>query len=82
MTDTRQMLAELTTRRARLLQNLVEPVRAAVNAMKDAGLTRSADPVAEVLFQLDALDAEMKQFLDANLQAVVDMIIGQRGGPQ
>lgn len=66
MSETLDKMRDLTRRRNALLGQLLEPARAALNAMKDAGMHHSADPLAEVLFQFDALDAEATEFIQAN----------------
>jgi hypothetical protein len=70
-----QRVRELTTAHQAALQELVEPARAAANAMKDAHLDRSADPLLEALFKLDALTAEMREFVNGNITEVVDAFI-------
>lgn len=71
MSDTLEKMKDLTMRKNVLMVQLVEPARAALNAMKDAGMKHSADPLAEVLFQLDALDAEASAFIRANMDLVM-----------
>jgi len=76
-------MSELTTAHTAALQALVEPARAAVNAMIDAKMTRTADPLAEALFKYDAVNTEMGEFVRGNAEEVVRELIAsmrKRGG--
>ena len=50
-----KQLQELNAKRIGILERLVSPSRAAANAMKDAGMNATADPISQVIFELDAL---------------------------
>jgi hypothetical protein len=56
-------LRELSVRRQELLESLVAPARAAVNALKDAQRPNTAEPLNEILFQIDALHQEIMEFV-------------------
>ena len=66
----------MTIKRSRLVEDLVPAARAAANAMKDAGMNNSAAPVSEILFQLDALDEEMKEIFKSHHDAAFRVTLG------
>lgn len=76
MTEVGAKMRELSRKNAFALQKLVEPARAAANAMKDAGLNRTADPLLQALFELDAVVAEMKDLCSSNFADVVKELLG------
>jgi hypothetical protein len=67
---------ELTTKRHELLIKLIAPARAAANAMQDAGMKRTADPLNEILFELDVLDSELASLLreDGAVEALMQIV--------
>ena len=82
MTDLKQKLIELNTRRVQILMTMVAPARAAANQMKDAGMDAGAAPLLEVLFQYDAIEAEahdlMKSDPEASFLALIELLGGDR----
>ena len=74
-------IKKLVGKRQALLGKLVEPVRAAANQMKDAGMARGADPLLELIFQLDAVDAELQELYKRDpaeaMGALLDLITGE-----
>jgi hypothetical protein len=50
---------ELSPKRSAALEAIVAPARAAANAMLDANMKRTAEPLNEALFKYDAIVSEM-----------------------
>lgn len=76
----KEKLVELTKKRHALLVKLVEPARAAANQMKDAGMSRGADPLLEILFQVNAIDQEVQDLFAQDPMAAIDVISRLMGG--
>jgi hypothetical protein len=67
------------------LSALVVPARAAANAMKDAKMDRSAGPLLEALFALDATTQEIADFVKGNMDGIAEAYLDalfkdKRGG--
>lgn len=60
----KEKVLALLNKRQGLLQQLEGPTRAAANQMKDAGMHKGADPLLEILFQIEATDQETKKILN------------------
>ena len=77
----KEKIIQLTGKKQALLAKLVEPARAAANQMKDAGMSRGADPLLEILFQVDACEQEIMELFSsepkAAMAAVFDLMRGQ-----
>lgn len=58
MTELGKKIISIQTKRIALLDKMVIPTRAAAAQMKDAGMINGAEPLLELLFQIDALDQE------------------------
>ena len=82
MSELVQKMRILSERRALTLNCLVAPARAALNQMQDAGMKRGAEPLAEALFQLDAVDSEMKSVIEADPVAFIDSLKEMMSGGQ
>lgn len=68
---------EYAAKKRELLLKMVDPAKAAVNQMKDAGMIRGSDPLAQILFELDAADEEIKNIFSNDPLAfleIVDMV--------
>ncbi len=77
----KEKIMALMRKKHDLETKLVVPARAAANQMKDAGMARGADPLLEILFQLDAVDAEMTAFITgSNPAEFAEVLIGMMGG--
>lgn len=73
-----QILTKLfdnAAQRALVLERLIAPSRAAANAMLDAKMNRTADPLAQILFELDAIDAEILTLRQENPTAFADALM-------
>lgn len=68
-------MLEMSQKRSAILDRLVAPARAACNAMKDANMQRSADPLAQVLFELEGLEEERKALVEADPKGFVEALI-------
>lgn len=68
----KEKLLILMLRRSKALDDLQAPARAAFHQMQDANLHRGAAPLGEVLFQLDAIDAELKELVESDPGAAID----------
>lgn len=81
--ETMEKMRALGIKKALLVNTLVAPARAACNAMLDAGMTRSADPLSEKLFEIDAVDDEIKALIgedqDGFVTGLIDMTKGMWG---
>lgn len=74
MIDTEAKLRVIQSKQFRALTELVEPARAAFNAMKDAKMDNSAHGLGEVLFQLDAIRQELTELIKADPTGVIEAI--------
>jgi Spy/CpxP family protein refolding chaperone len=63
MAELAEKIEALMAKKEHALQRLEVPARAAVNALIDANMKRTADPLAQVLFELDALHSEMQKLI-------------------
>lgn len=75
MSEIVNRMTELAYKRYQAIFSLVAPARAAVNQMKDAGMTRGAEPLAQALFEFDAAEQEFKDLCKGNVEGVVDELI-------
>ncbi len=73
-------ITELHRRRFNALEALYAPARAAANAMKDAKLDHSADPLLEALFKLEAINSELDALTVENGKAVLDAVLHMLSG--
>ena len=71
----RDAVVELANRKHALALKLVPAARAACNAMMDAKMERSARPMAEILFELDAVEQEMVALFDSNPAGAIAILI-------
>jgi hypothetical protein len=71
----RQRLRANCVKRNAALNKLIAPARAALNAMKDAGLTASAEALAIALFEYDAADGELEQIIRNDLAGTLQTLI-------
>jgi hypothetical protein len=55
-----QQVIELKRKREFITERLIPLARGAANQMKDAGMHRGADPLLAVLFEIDAVEEELK----------------------
>lgn len=82
MNETTKQLTDIIRKKHALTENLVGPARAAVNQMIDAGMKRGADPLAAVLFEIDSLDQQLKDVMNADPEkatlAILEMLIGPK----
>lgn len=62
-----------------LYEKLLPVARAAVNAMKDAGMTNSADPLAAVLFEAEAMTQERHDFLAKSPHEILEALFKASG---
>jgi hypothetical protein len=69
----------LSMRKNLALMGLVGPARAAANAMMDANMKRTADPLSQALFELDAVDDEMRKLVGDNPAACIEALIDKLG---
>lgn len=76
----KEKLLILANRKNALHAQLIAPARAAANQMKDAGMTRGAEPLLEILFQIDAIEDEVKALFAADPKASVEAIIQLMAG--
>ncbi len=76
----KEKLMALTRKKQALESKLVAPARAAANQMKDAGMGMGADPLLQVLFEIDACDAELKDLLSGDPEEVVTAMLELLGG--
>ena len=53
-----KLIADAHERRSRAVDRLIEPARAAMRALKDAGLSNSALALEEIFFDLDRADQD------------------------
>lgn len=70
-----QMLA-LTNRRHQLFERIAKEARPLIAVLKDSGRPASAAPLQEAFFELDALDQELLEFAQNNLEAVLRHVAG------
>lgn len=63
--------SKLENKRVTILANIVAPAKAACNAMKDAGMKNTADPLSEVLFEYDAIIAEISAYMINNKDILI-----------
>jgi hypothetical protein len=54
------LMRELMAKRSTAISAVIEPARAAANAMADAGMKNSVRPLQEALFAYDAIDSQIK----------------------
>lgn len=73
--ELRRRIIEVGRRENKLLRELVEPARAAANAMLDAGMKRTGDLVAQKIFEIDATAAEIKSLIENNPVAAAEAAI-------
>jgi hypothetical protein len=76
-----QRARELRLFREALLEALVAPARAAAHTLKDMKMERTADPLLEALFALDALDQELKAFLTEHSEVILLFALARMGQP-
>lgn len=75
----KQATIEKLNRRQNLLAKLINPARAAMNAMTDAGMHRTAEPLKEIFFELDALDQEMTELIKSNPpEYFINIVLGEK----
>jgi hypothetical protein len=68
-------LREIMGKRMRVMERMVEPSRAACNAMLDAGMTRTAEPLKELLFEWDAINGEAVDVARDNPEQLADALL-------
>lgn len=69
-----KQMTDLQRKKTTTLEKLVQPARAAANQMKDAKMDRGADPVLEVLFELDSVEQEMVSLVNSDPTALVNAL--------
>jgi hypothetical protein len=77
MSDTSLLtkIREQMVQKQKLLESLVTPCRVAVLLLEDLNHSRSAGPLKEILFQLDALEEEKTKFQAENAQQIVTQLL-------
>ena len=82
MHEMRKKITDLAEKKRQLESKLVAPARAAANQMKDAGMNLGADPLLQILFEIDAVEQEMQSLFknepDAAMEALLEMLRGGR----
>jgi hypothetical protein len=73
--ETMRKMQEILRRRDAALNELVNPARAAVNQMRDAGMARGAGPLEEALFRYDAVEAELKAVVEEDPQKFINALL-------
>lgn len=73
----KDQINKLTVQKMVLMESLIAPARAAANQMKDAGMSRGADPLMEVLFKIDALDQEMRDLATSDPKMFIATLFGR-----
>lgn len=69
-----EKLRDFNVRRSLLKDKLVPVARAAANQMVDAGMKAGSAPLLEVLFEIDAVEAEVSNLFGEDPKAIVDAI--------
>ena len=69
-------LFKLANKQRTITARLEEPARAAYNAMMDAGMKRTADPLGAVLFELDSVKAEIQTIVSTDPDGLVKVMLG------
>jgi len=77
-------IRSFNVRKQKLLDALVVPARMAALVLVDAGHPKTAEPLKEIMFQLDVLKQEVGEFFDSNaveaVNALMSMIENKEGG--
>lgn len=74
-----EQVQRLANKRTALCNRLIAPARAAANQMKDAGMHRGADELLSILFEMDAVEAELKKLLDSrNLTEILKVLMHEQ----
>lgn len=68
-------IGKLIGKRAALEKKIADAARTVVPVLLDAGRTHSAKPLQELFFELDALDQEMKEFVERDPSAAMAAIV-------
>lgn len=71
---------DLRNKRIAVLERLVAPARAAANACKDAKMDRTADPLLQVLFEIEAAEAEFEACIKADPEKIMLEMLECLGG--
>lgn len=79
MNDLEAKMLTLTGRHTDAVRKLLNAARAAANAMEDAKLSKSAAPLFEALFEIDALDQEMLDLIKLNPAGMLDLFTKRFG---
>lgn len=63
-----------------MLDRLIAPARAALNAMKDARMNATSDPLGAALFELDAIEEELSSLMkqDGFIDVFIEMMKNSR----
>jgi hypothetical protein len=72
--ERKKKINELLTRRLGVLSEIIGPARAAFNAMKDAKMDRSAEPLGELLFKYDSIDAEIHNLIHEDPETIFELM--------
>ena len=78
--DTVTRMRDIAVRKAIATDKIIEPARAAANAMTDAGMTRSAEPLLAALFEIDAIQDEATQLVQENPTEAIEALIAIMSG--
>lgn len=75
-----EKIMKLRGLRMNVLERLIAPARAAANACKDAKMDRTADPLLQIIFEIDALDSEVETLIKAEPENIMLGLLERLGG--
>lgn len=74
-----ERMRELAQKHHELNARIADAARAVVPVLLDAGRTNSAKALQELIFELDACDQEMHQFVRENVPVAIEALMRSLG---